>query len=319
MNDRTIEPEAEGPRIRAVDFAVQGRTASASLRLAGTPGLQPLVVVVGRRTNGLGEWDDWLAILRQRGAAVLALDPAPPGRDGDWQSQTLEARAAATRAALAAGREQPEIDPARVGLMGLSQDGWVAALAAVEAGDAERRVSALVTVSGSGVTVAEQERYRIDRQLPAEGFSVMETQLARSLLDRRIARLSGGHPPKAVFADERAYSSDRWFRTLAVRDAEELAFLARIYAFDPAPVLARVPCPVLGVFGAEDDRVPVFESVKRYLASLKGGESESQVIIVPGADHDLRVHRGGASRRPTAVLETIADWLGLVLGVERPC
>lgn len=309
-----------GDRTRPVDIPVRSSTVAGTLHLSDVTAPQPAVIVVGEAAGGgNGEWRDWVPPLVERGSAVLTFDPSAsaPARD-DWESQTLAARAEATLAAVEAIRSQPEIDPDRIGLLGVSQGGWVAALAAAESADTGE-VAAVVTVSGSGVSVAEQERYRINRQLPEEGFSVMETQLARSLLDRRIARLAGGHPPAAVFADERAYASDRWFRSLAAHSPEELAFLAQVYAFDPAPVLGRVACPVLGVFGGDDSTVPVFESVKRYLASLKGGEPQSQVVIVPGADHELRVTREGVSERPAIVLETIADWLGRALAADRPC
>lgn len=309
-----------GPSGRA-EFDVETPAISGRLHLADGRGPQPAIVLVGETGSGSErDWDGWLAPLVEHGSAVLTFETRESG-DGDWRNRTLEAQAAATRAAIDAVRNQPEVDSERVGLLGVSQGGWVAALAAASAAEEgdPNEICAVVTVSGSGVTVAEQERYRITRQLPEEGFSVMETQLARSLLDRRIARLAGGHPVEAVFADERAYASDRWFRTLAAESPDELAYLAHVYAFDPAPVLERVPCPVLGVFGGEDATVPVFESVKRYLESLRGREPDSQVVIVPGADHDLRVTRDGVTERPAMVVETIADWLGRALSAERPC
>jgi uncharacterized protein len=69
-----------------------------------------------------------------------------------------------------------------------------------------------------------------------------------------------------------------------------LQFLASILDFDPAPVIARVQCPVLALFGASDSLVPVSASVEAFaahLATLPG--DPGGIGVFPRANHGLFV------------------------------
>lgn len=89
------------------------------------PGPFPLVVLV----HGDGEVDAthdgfyrpyWEAFARA-GYASLSLD-----KPADWLGRTMDDRARETTDAIAwAARTRPDIDPARIGLWGASQAGWV--------------------------------------------------------------------------------------------------------------------------------------------------------------------------------------------------
>lgn len=72
-----------------------------------------------------------------------------------------------TLAAVRAPRERPAVDPARVGLWGLSEGGWVAPLAASRSTE----VAYLITVAGTGVPPAEQEAWAKANRLRHAGVS----------------------------------------------------------------------------------------------------------------------------------------------------
>ena len=94
-----------------------------------------------------------------RGIAVLAYDKRGVGQSGgSWPGERASANAIDlyARDAAAAVRflaAQPEVDPARVGLAGQSQAGWVMALAAAR----ERAVRWVVSYSGPAVSVEESD------------------------------------------------------------------------------------------------------------------------------------------------------------------
>ncbi len=120
------------------------------------------------------------------GAAVLAHDkPGCAGSPGDWRKQTFDDRARESLAAVELLRVQPGVDPSRVGLLGISQGGWISYIAASLAPE---KVSHLVSVSGPGVSVAEQERYRI-------GCAVGGNPEALAWVDQRSRRLLAGEDP----------------------------------------------------------------------------------------------------------------------------
>jgi pimeloyl-ACP methyl ester carboxylesterase len=124
-----------------------------------------------------------------RGFAVLRYDPPGVGRStGESGFEPLDLRAEEALAALQALRARPDIDAVRVGLMGSSQGAWVIAMAAARA---PQEVAFLISVSGSGVSVAAQQWYSIERQSMAAGMSEQEvvqaTLFGRLLIDWQLA------------------------------------------------------------------------------------------------------------------------------------
>ena len=114
---------------------------------------------------------------------MLAHDKPGCGESpGDWRKQTFDDRARESLAAVEVLRQQPGVDPSRVGLLGISQGGWISYIAASLAPE---RVSQLVSVSGPGVSVAEQERYRIE-------CAVAGNAEALAWVDERTLRLLAG-------------------------------------------------------------------------------------------------------------------------------
>lgn len=86
-----------------------------------------------------------------------------------------------------------------------------------------------------------------------------------------------------------------------------------IYDHDPLPVLERVTCPVLAIWGERDLYVPVAASIERFRAALeRAGNRSYRLEVVPDADHGLRLPAtGGAERGPRTpdLMERIITWL----------
>jgi pimeloyl-ACP methyl ester carboxylesterase len=74
--------------------------------------------------------------------------------------------------------------------------------------------------------------------------------------------------------------------------------------FDPRPVFAQVRVPTLLFYGAEDSWTPVEPSVGSWRAA-RGDEVE--IVVVPGAEHDLRLPDGSFAPEYE---RTLVDWLG---------
>lgn len=88
-------------------------------------------------------------------------------------------------AAVDALRARPDIDARRIGLVGISQGGWIAPLAASRS----RHVSFVITISGPAVSVGEEIAY--SRLAGADPGS--EQGLSDAEIDRRMAEFSGPH------------------------------------------------------------------------------------------------------------------------------
>jgi uncharacterized protein len=261
-----------------------------ALALPPTPGPHPALVFV----HGSGPADrdhGVIPLLRDRfteqGIAVLAYDkPGVGGSTGAWASQSLDDRAEEALAAARFLRGRPEIDPRAVGLLGGSQGGWVAPMAATMG-----EVAFVIAVSGPGMTPAEQELYRVEHELRAEGFAGDQVERALEVTRACQGGLRAGRPVGEILEEAKAVEGERWFGHLLLHEAtpELLEFVGRIQDFDPVPVLERVRCPLLGIWGARDLLVSAHHSLATFATALaKGRNPNVRLEVFPEADHGLR-------------------------------
>ena len=152
-------------RLRQLEVRFTSGTAvlSGTLTLPAGPGRHPAVAFVhGSGSTERAYLPDLQALLVQNGVAVLAYDKRGIGQSsGSYpgESPTAGAIDVLARDAAAASRflrAQPEIDPARVGLAGHSQAGWIAPLA----GSRDPGIRFLVIFSGPAVTADENDLYQ---------------------------------------------------------------------------------------------------------------------------------------------------------------
>jgi pimeloyl-ACP methyl ester carboxylesterase len=128
-------------------------------------------------------------VLTGSGFAVLRYDPPGVGRSTrSLRLETLDDRAREAIAAVDYLRSRPEIRPDEIGLWGGSQGGWVTQMAAA----ASKSVAFLVSVSGSGVSPAEQQVYTTVASSRAAGFPTLAVAkaglFARLLVDWQLTR-----------------------------------------------------------------------------------------------------------------------------------
>jgi uncharacterized protein len=255
--------------------------------LAQTP--RPGVVLVdGSGDGACDDWGEWPQRFVDCGAVVLGYDkPGCGGSPGDWTTQSFADRARESLAALRVLRAHQAVAGQPVGLLGFSQGGWVALLAATLE---QAPIDYVVSVSGPGVGPAAQDRYRIERDLIARGTPDGEVAEALSWIDERAARLSAGEEIAQVLADQERLAEHPWYEgaTQYFDNPVALGFLARILDFDPLPVLDQVRCPVLALFGGADTLVPAAASVAAFATHLRdGADGKHGLAVFPGADHGL--------------------------------
>ena len=129
------------------------------------------------------------ALLLHNGVAVLAYDKRGAGASGGsypGDSPTAAAMDRLARDAAAAARflaRRAEVDPARVGLAGHSQAGWIMPLAATR----EPAIRFLVTFSGPAVSADENDLYQT---LAGEGEQPQ--RLTDAAIDARVERAGPG-------------------------------------------------------------------------------------------------------------------------------
>jgi uncharacterized protein len=167
-----------------VRFPARGTTLAGTLELPPGPGPSAAVALV----HGSGPTDRTdVAVLGRflasRGLAVLAYDKRGIGQSGgaypgeQATAASVDAYAADASAALAFLAAQPEVDPARTGLAGVSQAGWIVPLAAAR----DPAIRFLLLLSGPTVTVGESDVWA---GLTDQGASPFDRAAAEAQLRR---------------------------------------------------------------------------------------------------------------------------------------
>jgi hypothetical protein len=239
-------------------------------------------------------------LLPQHGIGVVTFDRRGEGEStGDATRGRFELQVDDALAVLQA------VDAERVGLWGISQGGWIGPLAAAVSDE----VAFLVLVASTGVTPSEQMMYAVERQLRLAGFR--DDAVERALeLRRRFERWVHTIAPRRdeeLAADLLAALDEPWAGQLwlppGLLDEEGLRLWIEEMDYDPRPSFARVRVPTLLFYGAEDSWTPVDPSVEAWRAA-RGAEVE--IVVVPGAEHDLTLPDGSFAPEYERHL---VDWL----------
>lgn len=292
------------PAVRAHDVVI----GEGDARLAGTfvqpaaPGRHPALAIItgsgaGSRLGGRKFPADARIAehLAAHGIATLLLDRRGVGGSaGNWRRETIHDRARDAVAVVRWLEAQPEVDPARTGLLGHSQGGWVVQRAAADSA----AVDFIVMMAG-----------------PAE------TVRAQILTDLRHERIGNGDDPRRV--ERTARWLDRGLGLLvpvapACR-ALRLMTLCSVVDYDPAPALANVRVPVLALFAELDPMVPPEPNMRLLTDALAATGNDALTLrLFNGANHQFWPARTGTRaeyprlerRFVPGFLDAISGWIG---------
>jgi hypothetical protein len=230
--------------------------------------------------------------LGRRGIAVLRLDDRMIGSSGG-QIGTSADYADDIRAAILYLCARPDIDGARLGLVGHSEGGLIAPIVA----STDSALKGIVLLAGpayNGLDIIRfQQKSAVDR----------DTSIAPAKRDSAF---------KAVTAH---------FDSLAGKDVWLKFFLTH----DPLVTARKVKVPALILQGRNDQQVTFEQAEKLGAAMRAGGNTDVTVRVFPELNHlfirDPDGNPSGYGRLPTnkmdaAVLGAIADWLALKLGAK---
>src|SRR5262249_17777177 len=119
--------------------------------------------------------------------------------------------------------------------------------------------------------------------------------------------------------------SRRWFNYPgtdaggpATKGAPYWASLRLIYFYEPAPILEKLTCPMLAIFGELDTPKGVAENTANLDRALKkAGNKNYTIKVFPQAGHSLLVGEAAGRRKQPATAmysapryhETVVDWI----------
>jgi uncharacterized protein len=328
-------PREAEPREEQIRFEVGGNTLKGVLVLPGTPGPYPAVVFI----NGSGDADRtgnglfphmWSHFARQ-GFACLSWDRPGVGQStGDFEKQSFPDRAAEALAAVRFLRGRSDIRSDRVGLWGFSQGATVAPLAASQSSE----VAFVIEVSGHQLPAWQQDLFRVQAELQADGFSKADLDKAMEMAKLRMDLMRGAGLFEELDETQKGFLGRPWFEYIHYCDRKRFESGRLTVEFDPGPAWEKVRCPVLAIHGAKDTSTSAEASVAVIRQGLeKAGNAGLTVKIFPRAGHRITVSDTGgrkeaaerAKSRSAAegqefapgYLDTMSGWLVERFGPKR--
>jgi len=269
----------------------------------------------------------WADFLTRRGIAVLRVDDRGVGGTGGKPGvSTVEDHVGDALAGVAYLKSRPDVDPARIGLMGHSEGGLVAPAAAVKSQD----VAFIVLLAGTGV-VGEQILYS-QGKLITKAAGLSDEVAARNeglqkkmfaVLKEKIDDASAAEKIAKLFAELKASLTEEQRKALEGMEGSQLKLVLtpwfrHFLTYDPRPVLLKVKCPVLAICGEKDTQVDPKLNLPPIEAALKtAGNRDVTIKELPGLNHLFQATKTGAISEyqeieetiNPAALELVGEWL----------
>ncbi len=302
-------------RIASNGFSLAG-TISRSTE-SGTRPLPAVVLVSGsgpadrdEATFGIPIFGQLAGALADAGFQVLRYDKRGVGQSGGRpEAATLGDYAEDLRAAIKFMTDRKDVDRKRLALVGHSEGGSVAMLAAAK----NDRIAAVVLIDAIGLTGAEVNLEQVTHALGRTSRSEADKQATIDLQKRIQHAVITGTGWEGIPSTVRRQADIPWFQS----------FLA----FDPAKPMADMPQPVLIVQSLLDTQVSPANAdrlEKLAKARKKGGPVET--VRVPDINHLLVPATTGETdeypklndkRISPAVAGSISAWLQKIFAAVR--
>ncbi len=225
--------------------------------------------------------------LTRRGVAVLRVDDRGVGKStGSPLTATSLDLAGDVEAGVEFLKKRPEIDAARIGLVGHSEGGIIAPMLASKRQD----IAFVVMLAGPGLNGEKILYAQSALLMKAQGASDEDVAANRKIQEQMFAVLKDSSlDSAAVIAKLRSILSPTGTADPSV-DAQIASvnspWMRYFIAYEPLPALEQMRCPVLALFGEKDLQVPAVENAKAMDEVVKKrGDGSFVTKIVPGVNH----------------------------------
>ncbi len=327
---RPQNPQPPFPyEVREVKFRneVDGIDIAGTLTVPDGTGPFPSVVMItgsgpqDRDESLMGHRPFWVIAdhLSRNGIAVLRCDDrGVGGTGGNVMQSTSENFALDALAGVAHLKTIDRIDATKIGLMGHSEGGIIAPLAAAQSKD----VAFIILLAGTGLPGHDILRLQTRLLIASAGAFTDEqldemmarhTSLTQAIMNdapraeqleamRALMRTQMGEAPEAAMDD----------RTLTQAAMQQLAqmrtpWFRSFLTHDPRPTLRKVTCPVLALNGSLDLQVPADENLEEIRKALsEAGNTDVTITKLEGLNHLFQHATTGSPAEYMTIEETFA-------------
>jgi pimeloyl-ACP methyl ester carboxylesterase len=269
--------------------------------------------------------------LTRLGIAVLRVDDRGMGGSSRGSAiATSENYAEDVLAGVEFLKNRTEINPRQIGLIGHSEGGIIAPMAAAKSKD----VSFIVLMAGTGLPGDDVIQLQTELLLRAQGASDEGVNLTRDLfagvfaiLKNKDDSVTAEKQIREMLAAKTAAMTEGQRKGLeqiltTINTQLKQFYLSEWFRFflryDPRPTLKRVQIPVLALNGEKDLQVAPKENLAAIDAALKeGGNKDHTIVLLPQLNHLFQTSKTGLITEygqieetisPVA-LKTMSDWI----------
>lgn len=328
-HDEAVATECSPPAgTLPFDFEAGGNRLRGYIDLPSSPGPSPVILMV----NGSLPTDVMQGgsiagrqRLSREGIAYVSWDNPGSGCSEGVTERVpdLYRRVDELLAAVEELKARDDIDASRIGALGLSQGGWVLAMAAARSED----LAFLIILSGPARDMIRQATYLVRTNLILEGYSLDEsTALARQYEQSQTMALAGATHEEYLAAIE-AFIDHPFFEKLdrlggsLSSTPEEYSELqtSQSMLVSADTFLSSVTVPVLAIYGQKDSWVDWREGARIFReAFARGGNQDLTVRILDNTSHNMCLVETGSleeflrmepCEQPEEFGETLTTWL----------
>lgn len=257
--------------------------------------------------------------LTRNGFAVLRFDDRGIGESkGNYAAATSEDFTNDVLAAVEYLKSRHEINHSKIGLIGHSEGGMIAPMAATKSND----IAFIILMAGVGVPGDSLLSLQLELVQRAEGIteddikrsSLIQKQVLQmikeiddnSMLQNRIEELFRSEFAKLTDEEKSKMGDSEAYISMQVKTVTSPWFKYFV-KFDPAPILEKVKCPVLAINGEKDLQVPPKENLSAIEEALKrGGNKNYEVRMLPGLNHLFQTSQTGSVSEYGKIEETFS-------------
>lgn len=268
--------------------------------------------------------------LTRHGLAVLRVDDrGVGGSTGNLTDSTSEDLAGDVLAGVEFLKNHGKIDGHKIGLLGHSEGGVIAPLAASQSQD----VAFIVLLAGTGIT--GEEILYAQAALIAQASGVSQEYIAQNtvtqkkifeVLKKENNPLAAEEQLRSILEESFASLDEQTQKSMGNVEARIQAEIDKVnnrwwrffLTYDPATALRKVGCPVLALNGKKDLQVPYQQNLQAIEGALRsGGNKDFTTRTLSDLNHLFQhADTGSPAEYATieetispAVLEIISDWI----------
>jgi len=257
--------------------------------------------------------------LTRKGIAVLRVDDrGVGGSTGNLLEATGEDFAGDVLTGVNYLKSRKEVNPKKIGLIGHSEGGTIAPIAAARSSD----VAFIVLMAGTGLTGEEiiylqsdlilktigasDKILAIQRTSSEQIFEILKHEKDNTIAEKKIRKIMTDILAKLSKEEKDALGASE--ATMEIQLKMLLSRWCRFFlTYDPKTALMKVKCPVLAINGQLDLQVPPKENLSAIEEALKtGGNTNYTIQELPKHNHLFQRAQTGAISEYAKIEETIS-------------